>query len=112
MSEEILDEIEEVEEPMSANELLANLLKDLVLNEEPDILATDFVEEFVIPGRPEASQILTVLEMPTENLIETVKGLIAESFQAQNQAVDDHGIQYLDGLKAAVRAQMTELAEQ
>jgi hypothetical protein len=112
MSEKILDVTEEAEEPTSADEFTAKFLQDLILNEDPDILASDFIDEFVLTGRPEAAQILGLIEMPTENLIGLVKELVVQGYHAQNQAIDNHGVQYLDGLKAAVRAQMTELAEQ
>ena len=112
MSEKILDATEDDETPMSADEAFANLLQDIVLNEDPKLFAGDFIEEFVLQERPETSQILAMLEMPTENLIEMVKQIIEQGYQAQNQAVDKHGFNYLEGLKAEVRAQMTEIAEQ
>ena len=112
MSEENLAEGEEVETPINAAEMLARLISDLVLNESPDVLAGEFIDGFVLQEQPETSQILAMFEMPTQNLVELVKAAIEQSYKAQIDAVDNHGIQYLDGLKAAVRAEMTELAEQ
>ena len=110
MSKEILDEAEEVETPLNAAEMLGKLISDVVLNEDPEILAGEFVDGFVLQEQPETSQILAMLEMPTQNLVEMVKAALEQSYKAQIDAVDNHGIQYLDGLKAAIRAQMTELA--
>ncbi len=112
MSEKDLEADEvAIETPMDANELMVNFLKDIVLNEDPNLLASDFIDEFVLQDKPETSQILAMFEIPTENLIEMVKGLIEESYQMQIQSVNNHGFQYLEGLKAAVKTQMTEIAE-
>jgi hypothetical protein len=103
---------EETDEPMTPDELLANLTQDLILNNNPNDLASEFVENFVCRDRPETSQILAMLEMPTENLVEMMKGLLGQGYQTQLQAVDNHGVRYFENLKAAVKAQMLELAEQ
>jgi hypothetical protein len=112
MSEENLNEIpEEIDEPMSANELFANLTQDAVLNADVNNVATEFIDEFVLRDRPEeTSQILAMLEMPAENLVQMFKDLLGQSYQTQLQAVDNHGLQYFENLKAAVKAQMLELA--
>ena len=112
MSNEVTDEIKEDETPQTAEEFTGMFLHDLVLNEDPNILASEFIENFILKERPETSQVLTMLEMPTENLVQMVKHLIQQANQAQNEAVDNHGLEYLEGLKTAVRTQMTELAEQ
>jgi hypothetical protein len=115
MSDENLSEVqEEIDEPpMTPDELLANLMQDLILDNEPNDLAREFVDEFVCCGdRPETPQILAMLEMPTESLIGMMKGFLETSYQRQLQAVDNHGVRYFENLKAAVKAQMLEVAEQ
>lgn len=112
MSEENSNEIpEEIDEPMSANELLANLTQDLVLDNDPNDLAMEFVDEFVLRDRPETPQILAMLEMPTENLVEMMKGLLGQAYETQLQAVDNNGVRYFENLKTAVKKQMLELAK-
>ncbi len=111
MSKENLTENQtEIDEPMSNEESFTNLLQDLVSGNSPSIWASEFIEEFVLRDRPEAAQVTSMLEMPTENLVEMVKGVIEQSYQAQLQAVDERGHGFLDGLKAEVKNQMTELA--
>ena len=114
MTLEIIDDENqsELEEPMTTDELLINLTQDLILDNDPNDLASDFIDEFVLRGdRPETSQILAMLDLPTENLVEMMQGLLEQSYQTQLQALDNHGVRYFENLKAAVKTQMTELAE-
>ncbi len=112
MSDENLSEVQEEIDPMTPDELQANLIQDLILDNDPNDLASEFIDEFVLRGdRPETSQILMMLEMPTENLVEMMKGLLGQGYQTQLQAVDAHGVRYFENLKAAVKAQMLDLAE-
>jgi hypothetical protein len=111
MSEEKLNEIE-IDDPMSPNDLLANLTQDLILNADANNVATEFMDEFVLRDRPEeTSQILVMLEMPAESLAEMMKGVLGQAYQTQLQAVDNNGVRYFENLKAAVKKQMLELAE-
>jgi DNA integrity scanning protein DisA with diadenylate cyclase activity len=110
-TEEIQSEVLEVEEPITANELVVHLLEDLVTNADPADLATEFIDEFVLRGdRPETSAILAMLDAPSESLLETIKTIIEQGYQAQLQAVDERGYRFLEGLKAEVKAQMQKLA--
>ncbi len=112
MSEELLDENQtEFEEPMTTDELIANLTQDVILDADPNDLAADFIDEFVLLDRPEASQILAMVEMPGDKLVEMMRGLLEHSYQLQLQALESHGLRYFENLKAAVKTQMTELAE-
>jgi hypothetical protein len=113
MSEENLDENpEEIDEPMSPNELLMNIIQDLVVNANPNDVGTEFIAEFVLQGeRPETAQILQMLDLPAETLVEMMQGVLEQSYQTQLQALNTHGATYFEGLKAAVKTQMTELAE-
>ncbi len=113
LDEEILDENQtEIDEPMPFAELLSNLVQDAVLNNDPNDLACEFIDEFVLrENRPETQEILAMLEMPADSLVSMLKGFIERSYIAQLQAIDNHGLQYFEGLKTAVKKQMTELAE-
>jgi hypothetical protein len=102
----------EVEDPMTGDELLSHLLEDLVLNNEPTDLANEFIDEFVLRGdRPETPQILAMFDAPTETLVGLVKTMVERSYLAQLQIIDERGHSFLDGLKAAVKTQLTELAK-
>jgi hypothetical protein len=109
--EEIQSEVLEVEEPMTADELLIHLLEDLVADSDPADLATEFVENFVLRDRPETPQFLAMLNAPPETLVEMVKTIIEQSYQAQLQAVDERGYRFLEGLRVAVKKQMLKLAD-
>jgi hypothetical protein len=109
-TEEIQSEVLEVEEAMTADELVVHLLEDLVTDSDPANLATEFVENFVLRDRPETSAFLAMLDAPPESLAETIKAIIEQGYQAQIQAVDERGYRFLEGLKAEVKAQMQKLA--
>ncbi len=109
--EEIQSEVLEVEEPMTADELLIHLLEDLVTDSDPANLATEFVDEFVLRDRPETPQFLAMLDAPPESLVEMVKAIIEQSYQAQLQAVDERGQRFLEGLRIEVKSQMLELVK-
>jgi hypothetical protein len=103
----------EVEDPMTADELLSHLLEDLVLDSPPTDLANEFIDEFVLRGdRPETPQILAMLDAPTDTLVEIVKSMVENSYLRQLQIIDERGHSFLDGLKSAVKTQMLELAQQ
>jgi hypothetical protein len=109
-TEEIQLEVLEVEEAMTADELVVHLLEDLVTASDPADLATEFIDEFVLRDRPETSAILAMLDAPSESLVETIKTIIEQGYEAQLQAVDERGHRFLEGLKAEVKAQMQKLA--
>ena len=112
MSEEILDDAQtELDEPMTVDELLANAMQDLLLDNEPDDLASEFIDEFVLRDRPETPQILAMFDLPTESLVEMFRSIIEQSYQTQMEAVSERGHKYLESVKAAVKKQLTELAE-
>jgi hypothetical protein len=111
-TEEIQPEILEVEEPMTPDDLIINLLQDLVSGISPANLATDFIDNFVLgEERPETSQILEMFDLPAETLVEMVKTIIETSYAAQIQAVNERGHEFLEGLKTEVKARMRKLAE-
>jgi hypothetical protein len=111
-TKKIQSAILEVDEAMTADDLLINLLQDLVSDSDPANLATDFIDNFVLgEERPETSQILAMFDMPTETLVEMVNTIIETSYAAQIQAVNERGHEFLEGLKAAVKAKMLKLAD-
>jgi hypothetical protein len=111
-TEEIQPAILEIEEPMTADDLIINLLQDLVSDVNPSNLAADFIENFVLgEERPETPQILAMFDLPVETLVEMVKTIIETSYAAQIQAVNERGHEFLEGLKVAVKVRMLELAE-
>ncbi len=111
VDENLTESQEELDDPMSADELLINLMQDLLFENDANDLATDFIDEFVLRDRPETPQILAMFEMPSESLVEMLKGVCEQSHQTQIQALNERGIQYLENLKTAVRTLMTEIAE-
>jgi superfamily II RNA helicase len=100
----------EVDEPMTADELLSHLLEDLILDNEPADLASEFVENFVLRERDETPAILAMFDAPTETLLEMVKTIVEQSYLAQLQIIDERGSKFLESLKAGVKAQMIELS--
>ena len=106
LSEDLLTE----REPLSPDALIVNLLQDLITDSGPDDIAAEFIEEFVMRDREETAQIFGMLEMPTETLIELLKGIVGQGYQAQIDALDTRGSQFINGLKFAVKEKMTALA--
>jgi hypothetical protein len=112
LNDEILEENQtDFAAPRTIDEFIVVLSQDVILNHNPNELASEFIKDFVKIGRPEAAQVLAMLETPAEGLLVMMKGLLERSFIAQVQAVDTFGLQYFENLKAAVKTEM-ELAEQ
>ena len=97
-------------EPLSPDQLLMNLLEDLISSGPPEEVASEFVEEFVLKARPEAVQILAMLDAPSATVVEILKGVLTDAFQTQIRELDSKGEAFLDGVKAEVRAQMQAAA--
>ena len=111
MSDAILNEDVLTEsESLSPDGLIANLLQDLITDSGPDDIAAEFIDEFVMRDREETAQILAMLETPSETLIELLKGILGQSYQVQIDALDTRGVQFINGLKFAVKEKMTALA--
>ena len=111
MSDTILSEDLVTEsEPLTPDALIANLLQDLITDSGPDDIASEFIDEFVVRDREETAQILAMLETPSETLIELLKGIVGQGYQAQIAALDGRGVQFINGLKFAVKEKMTALA--
>jgi len=110
MNDKILDEsIIEEAEPITPDELIAHLLQDIVSGNAPGDLANEFIDEFVLCDRPESGHILSLLETPSESLVELLKGLTGQSYQASIDALDSRGVNFLENLKAEVKERMTQL---
>ncbi len=101
----------EIDEPMTADALIMQLLQDLLLDHEPTDLASEFIDEFVLRERPETPQFLAMLDAPIETLVEMVKAIVEQSYLGQLQVIDERGERFLESLKTAVKKQMLELAE-
>lgn len=111
MSDAILNEtMLEESVPMTADEMVSHVLQDVVLDNSPDDLADEFINEFVLQDRPETTQILSLLETPSETLVGVLKGICGQSYQAQIEALDSRGVSFLESLKKEVREKMTALA--
>ncbi len=102
--------IEEIVAPRQVDELLQATLQDLILNNPPDVLVSEFIEDFILIDRAETPEILALFEMPSENLVEVLRGIMTQGYQTQIQALDAHGFQFLENLKAKLKTQMTALA--
>lgn len=103
--------VSEEPEPLSADELLRNLLQDLIAEASPEAIAQEFVDEFVIKPREETPQILAMFDIPAGQLVEVLKGVVAQSYQLQLDALDSKGVPFLDELKLEVQTRMTALAD-
>lgn len=111
MSDKILDEsIIEETEPMTPDELIAHLVQDITADNSPELLASEFINGFVLEAREETAQILSLLEMPSETLIGLLKGIVGQSYQASIDALDTRGVTFLENLKGEIKGRMTRLA--
>lgn len=97
-------------EPLTADALIANLLNDLLVDNGVDEAANEFINEFVLQDRDETTQILGMLEMPSESLIDLLKGFVNESYRVHISALDTKGVRFINDLKFAVKEKMTALA--
>lgn len=111
MRDQILNEsVLEESAPMTADEMVSHVLQDVVLDNSPDDLADEFINEFVLQDRPETTQILSLLETPSETLVGVLKGICGQSYQAQLDALDLRGVSFLEKLKNEIGEKMTTLA--
>ncbi len=109
-TENVTETVEIASEPRPADEWIHVALSDLVLNNSPSDLVGEFIDDFILIDRPETPQILQMLEMPTANLIELLRGLMAQGYQTQITALDGHGASFIENLKAELKKQLTELS--
>jgi hypothetical protein len=94
------------DEPLTAEELLRNLMQDLVLGNPPDEFATELIEDFIMKDRPETPQVLAMLDGPTETLLSGLKAVVIHSNQTQIEALDRHGPTFIERLKVEVKRQL------
>jgi hypothetical protein len=104
------DSVEEASEPLSAEELLRNLLQDLILDNPTEDLAGEFVEEFILQDRAETPHMVAMMDAPSEALVEALKAVVVESSQKQLQALELKGVRFVDQLKADIRKRMEAVA--
>ncbi len=112
MKNDILDESELIEaEPITPDELIINLLQDLITDATPDNIATEIIENFVLLERAETPQVLSMLDAPSDSIVEILKQVVAQSYEAQILALDTKGFEFVEGLKISVKTQLEELAK-
>lgn len=111
MSDKILNEsVLEESEAITTDEMIAHVVQDIILDNSPSDLADEFISDFVLQNRSETGQILLMLETQSDTLVEVLKGICGQSYQAQIDALDSRGATFLERLKTDVRLKMTELA--
>ena len=94
------------EEPLTAEEMLRNLMQDLVLGNPPDEFATELIDDFILQDRPETPQVIAMLDGPTENLLNGLKAIVIQANQTQIEALDRHGRSFIERLKIEVKRQL------
>ncbi len=112
MNDKILDatELTEEGEPLSVDELFVSLLQDMILNNPPDDIATDFIENFVLQERDETPAILAMIDAPTDSVISLLEQVVTANYNGQLAALDAKGFEFIEGLKFAVKTRLEELA--
>jgi hypothetical protein len=111
MKNKKINESELVEDELISGEgLIANVLQDVALGNPSSDVADEFISDFVLQNRDETAQILSLLESPSENLVELLKGIVTQGYQAQIEALNSKGFLYLESLKGEVRARLTALS--
>jgi hypothetical protein len=112
MSDEILDDCQLTDEntPRDLQQVFAVALEDLGAGNPPDALASEIIQDFILIERDETPQLLALIDAPTENIVEMLKELISYGYEAQMAALDTKGAAFVEGLKFAVKTQLTELA--
>ena len=111
MSDKILAEsLLEESEPITPDELIGHMLQDIVADNSPSEVAAEFIDDFVLQSWPETGQILSLLEMPTQSLIELLKGFVGQGYQSSLESLDSRGVKFLENLKTEVKRKMTQLA--
>lgn len=113
MSDKILDESELTEEaePLTPDELIASLLQDLILDNPPADIATDFIENFVLQERAESPAILAMIDAPTESIIQLLEQVVTANYNGQIEALQVKGAAFIEGLKFEVKTQLENLAK-
>ncbi len=108
----ILDENELTEqaEPLTPDELIMNLLQDLLTDNPPEEIASEFIENFVLIERDESNAVLAMIDTPTETLVEMLKHVVSQGYETQISALNVRGFSFIEGLKLSVSRQLTELA--
>lgn len=108
-NDEILDSetVSDENEPPALDGMLQNLMQDILTDEPAETLADEFVEDFVLAGRPETGQVLALLDMPDETLIAFVEQLQLQTLEQLKQKAPA----YLSELRAAIASRLAEIAK-
>lgn len=110
MTDEILDAEVIDTEPPSINDLLAHLVTDIQTGQDAEVLTSEVLEDFILADRPEAAQILTILETDTATLLIGLKSTMNQALQDSYAAIDKRGAVFIDDLKRRVKTRLTEMA--
>ncbi len=113
MENEILDatELTDEAEPLTPDEQISNVLTDLMLNNPPDDVAVEIIENFLLQDRAETPYIAAMIDAPTSEIILLLKQVVSSVYQGQIAALDDKGATFVEGLKFAVKTRLEELAK-
>ena len=110
MSNGTFTEAKEVEdgenEPMTVEELFQSFISDATNEESPEILADDIFSEFVEPNKPEAAQILTILDLPDEAMFQLIAQIQMQGMAKLVQAAPP----YLAELRQIIARRLSERA--
>lgn len=112
MTDEILDAevIEDDVDPPTIDSLFAHLVTDIQSGQDAEVLASEFLEDFVLADRPEAAQILGMLEMDTPTILATLKVAMNQALQSSFATIDQRGAGFIEDLKRRVKTRLTEMA--
>lgn len=111
MTDEILDaEVIEDAEPPTVDELISHLVTDIQSGNDAEVLASEVLEDFILADRPEAAQILMMLEMDTPTLLHTLKVTLNQALQETFTSIDQRGAGFIEDLKRRVKNRLTEMA--
>jgi hypothetical protein len=107
MNDEILEteELTEEGEPLTPDSLLTQLVADCLQDEPAEILAEEFVKQFVETNRPETPQILAILDLPDATILDVFAQMQAQTLeQLQTKAPA-----YLAQLRVEIAGRIAEL---
>ncbi len=96
----------EITEPMTVDVLLSHTIEDIAGNRSASFVADEFFDEFVYRNREEVSQILMLLDLPTETV---VQGLIEVQMQAI-EILRQNAPNYLNELRSEIKSRLAEMA--
>jgi hypothetical protein len=112
MENEILDatELTDEDEPMTPDEQIATLITDIALDNAPDEVASEIIENFLLVDRAETPYIAAMIDAPAAEIVDLLKQVVAAAYEGQVAALDARGVLFIEGLKSAVKMQLEKMA--